>query len=103
MVTEMSERRQLPHFASESEEADWWYENREKHAEDFVQAIAEGRVTRNGLKKRLEAARAMTTIALDTEDVSKAKALAERRGMEVASYLQLLVHEALEREEQSAA
>ncbi len=31
-------------------------------------------------------------------DISKARELAERRGMEVASYLSLLVHEALERE-----
>ncbi len=99
----MNETRKLPAFASEDEEADWWYDNREKHAEEFLQAMAEGRVKRGGLAQRLAAAKALTTIDLDTSDISKAQALAEKHGMEVTTYLKQLVHEALEREDKTAA
>ena len=28
----------VPKFANETEEADWWYANRERHAEEFAEA-----------------------------------------------------------------
>jgi hypothetical protein len=94
----MSDVKHLPAFRSEEEEADWWYDNREQHAEDFVRAMAEGRVKRGGLAQRLAAARGIPMLDLPADDISRARELAERRGMEVATYLSLLVHEALERE-----
>lgn len=36
----------VPKFANETEEADWWYDNRERHDEEFAAAIAQGRVRR---------------------------------------------------------
>ncbi len=60
----MSEPKKLPAFSSEASEAAWWFENSDKHDEEFFQRV--------------------------------------RRGMEVASYLSLLMHEALERESQGA-
>lgn len=33
----------IPVFATEAEEARWWYENREELAQDFIDAIREGR------------------------------------------------------------
>jgi hypothetical protein len=38
------EKRRIPVFASESEEAKWWYDNREALADDMVAAIREGRL-----------------------------------------------------------
>jgi hypothetical protein len=93
----MSETRKIPAFTSESEEAEWWFQNRDRHAEEFVQAMEQGRVQRGGLSRRLAAAD--LTLNLNSDDLLKAKTLAERRGMEVSSYLSLLVHLALERED----
>jgi hypothetical protein len=37
------EKRIIPKFETEAEEARWWYENREELAQDFVNAVREGR------------------------------------------------------------
>jgi uncharacterized protein YfaQ (DUF2300 family) len=98
----MSEDLVVPAFASEAEEAEWWYANREDHAAKFSQALADGRVKVNDAARRLAAAQNLMTLHLDKEEITKARSLAERRGMEVASYLKLLVQQALERESQGA-
>lgn len=94
----MSDELTMPRFASEDEEADWWYDNREALAERFEKAYREGRVEVNGLKRRVAALRGVPLVDLSTEDVPAAYALADRKGMELISYLRLLMHEALERE-----
>jgi hypothetical protein len=38
------EKRKLPKFENEAEEARWWYENREELAKDFTNAGREGRL-----------------------------------------------------------
>ena len=38
------EKRRLPKFENEAEEARWWHENREELAKDFTNAGREGRV-----------------------------------------------------------
>jgi hypothetical protein len=95
----MSERI-IPRFASEKEEADWWYENREKHAEEFIQAAAEGRVRRGNLREHFSELRTGTTVSLDPETANKARELAERCGVDVPHLLRTLVHEALQRQKQ---
>ncbi len=37
------EKRIIPKFASEAEEADWWYDHREEIAADMLAAVREGR------------------------------------------------------------
>lgn len=101
MVKTMNERI-IPRFASEKEEADWWYANREKHAEEFIQAAAEGRVQRGNLREHFAALRSGTTISLDAETAREALELAERRGTGIPNVLKVLVHEALQREKQLA-
>jgi hypothetical protein len=38
------EPRRIPVFATEAEEAKWWYDNREELAQDFVEARKAGRI-----------------------------------------------------------
>lgn len=64
------EKRIIPKFASEQEEADWWYDNREELAKDWVNAIREGR-TRRGIGARM---RQQTDAADATPSVSSRKA-----------------------------
>lgn len=94
------ETLKIPKFQSEEEEADWLYKNRERLAAAFLQAAQEGRV-RHGTLKQRGITRA-TTIRLAPEDISRARVLAERRGLRYQTYLKMLIHEALEREEKAS-
>jgi predicted DNA binding CopG/RHH family protein len=92
----MDEKPKIPDFASEDEEARWWFDNQESLDEQFIKAAAEGRLGRGTVARR--AAIPTTTIRLDPEDISKARVLAERRGLKYQTYLKMLIHEALQKE-----
>jgi len=94
----------VPKFATEAEEAKWWYDNRELVSEEFQKAAKEGRLRRGGVA-RLMAERGIplpqpqalptTTIRLDPEDISKARVQAAERGLRYQTYLKMIIHEAL--------
>lgn len=95
----------VPKFASESEEASWWFKNREKVSAEFRKAAKEGRLRRGGVR-RLFAERGIpfpeppqplptTTIRLDPEDIAKAREQAARKGLRYQTYLKMIIHEAL--------
>jgi predicted DNA binding CopG/RHH family protein len=90
----------IPKFENEADEATWAYEHREDLAAAFLQAAQEGRVRQGTLKQR--GVTPATTIRLAPEDISRARALAERRGLRYQTYLKMLIHEALEREEKAS-
>ena len=53
-------KRIVPTFASEAEEADWWYENRHIHDQQFLAAMRSGEaqiLTREKLLARIEASK----------------------------------------------
>jgi predicted DNA binding CopG/RHH family protein len=91
----------IPKFENETDEANWLYENREGLADAFLQAAKEGRVRKGTVKQR--GITPPTTIRLAPEDISRARTLAERRGLRYQTYLKMLIHEALEREERVAS
>ena len=99
----MSERNVLPAFASEAEEAQWWFDHREEHADNFLKAAAEGRVKRGAFAARLAAAQNRVVLNLGPDDMAKAKAVAERSGLEVDALIYQIVQDALNRAEQNAA
>jgi hypothetical protein len=80
----------IPKFATEAEEAKWWYDNREKLSVEFDKAAKEGRLRRGGVACLL-AERGIslpqpqplpsTTIRLDPEDIAKARVQAGERGL----------------------
>jgi len=90
------EKRILPDFKSEAEEAKWWFDNQDELDKDFAQAAAEGRLGR-GTAARIGGI-PTTTIRLDPVDIEMARKLAEKRGLKYQTYLKMLLHEALERE-----
>jgi predicted DNA binding CopG/RHH family protein len=91
----MSQKLEIPIFATESEEADWWYENRVLVEKEFHNAIAEGRV-KQGVPIPPSQRRIQTTISLDPVDSKKAHAIAAKRGLKYETYLEMLVHQELE-------
>src|SRR5438270_11776371 len=103
----MADKLIIPTFASEAEEAEWWYKHRDELTKAFVEAAARGEL-RTGSAARLARERSAgitptTTIRLDSEDISRARALAAKRGLRYQTYLKMLLHEALEAEEKKLA
>jgi predicted DNA binding CopG/RHH family protein len=95
------ETLKIPKFETEADEANWLFENRESLATEFLKAAQEGRVRQGTLKQR--GVTPPTTIRLAPEDISRARTLAERRGLRYQTYLKMLIHEALEQEERKAS
>ena len=95
------ETLKIPKFENEADEARWLYEDREGLATAFLQAAQEGRVRQGTLRQR--GVTPPTTIRLALEDISRVRTLADRRGLRYQTYLKMLIHEALEREERLAS
>ncbi|HEY5056653.1 MAG TPA: hypothetical protein VII58_10870 [Acidobacteriaceae bacterium] len=87
------EKRVLPDFKSEAEEAKWWFDHQDELDKDFEQAAKEGRLGR-GTAARLGGI-PTTTIRLDPGDIALAREQASTRGLKYQTYLKMLVHEAL--------
>jgi hypothetical protein len=75
----MDEYLKVPRFESESDEAAWWFQNRDRIAQDFDRAAIEGKLTRGTVARRGNTP--TTTIRLDPADISKARSLAQKRGL----------------------
>jgi hypothetical protein len=95
------ETLKTPYFENEADEANWLYENREALAGAFLKTARTGGLRQSTLKQ--QGVTPPTTIRLATEDISRARVLAERRGLRYQTYLKMLIHEALEREERQAS
>ena len=89
------EKRILPDFKSEAEEAQWWFDNQDELFKDFERAAAEGGLGR-GTAARIGAI-PTTTIRLDPDDIALARDQATDRGLKYQTYLKMLLHEALQR------
>ncbi len=99
----------VPAFATEAEEAKWWYDNRDKVSDEFEKAAKEGRLGRGGIR-RLFAEKGIpfkeasptptTTIRLDPQDIAKARVQAAERGLRYQTYLKMIIHEALRNADQ---
>jgi hypothetical protein len=48
------EKRIIPAFQSEAEEAQWWYDHREEIGADMLAAVREGRTSLSSPSKRLQ-------------------------------------------------
>jgi hypothetical protein len=106
----MADKLKLPKFASEAEEAQWWFDHRnDEVTKAFKDAAAKGKLGTGSVaslaRKRDTAAGVTptTTIRLDPDDISRARALAAQRGLRYQTYLKMLVHEALAAEEKKLA
>lgn len=81
-------------FASEAEEAAWWEAHEDDIADEFEKAGAEGRLGHGTALRR--AAQESIIISLDPEDIAMAREQAAKRGLRYETYLEQIVHAALE-------
>jgi predicted DNA binding CopG/RHH family protein len=92
-------RRVLPAFKTEAEEAEWWYKNRARLDKDFLQAARKGelkRLDRATLKRRLAASKSrVISIRLPEDDIELARQQASRKGLPYQTYIKSVLHQAL--------
>jgi predicted DNA binding CopG/RHH family protein len=97
----MAEEFKVPKFKNEAEEAKWWDSQSENLLHEFKRAAAEGRLGRGTAKRK--GATPTTTIRLEQEDISRARVLAEQKGLRYQTYLKMLLRESLLKEEKKVA
>jgi predicted DNA binding CopG/RHH family protein len=92
----MTNKRVIPHFASEAEEAQWWFDHSDELDKDFEQAIANGTIGRGVLAMRFGLA--PNIVHLSAIDIEMARRQAAERGLDFEPYVQNLIHHALVKE-----
>jgi predicted DNA binding CopG/RHH family protein len=103
----MPEKFVVPRFSSEAEEAQWWDSHQDLIAEKFEQAAAagelgRGRAAQMARERTTGGASPTITIRLPEADLERARKLAATRGLRYQTYLKMLIHESLDREERRA-
>ncbi len=97
----MNDGVKIPSFASEDEEAEWWFQNREELADGFVRAASEKRLKSGStiLRRARQADRLaqVLTIHLSEEDSTKIRRIAAEYGQGEAECAASILHRALEK------
>jgi predicted DNA binding CopG/RHH family protein len=104
-------KRAVPAFASEAEEAAWWYQNRNSHDAEFAAAVEnrEAQVlTVEKLRERIEASKAkkpaqVISLRVAEADLAMARRQAEQKGLPYQTYIKSLLHETLAAREKRKA
>jgi predicted DNA binding CopG/RHH family protein len=89
----MTNKRVIPKFASEAEEANWWFEHADDFADDIMVAIADGTLVRGKTAHRFGLV--SNLIELKPKDADLAREQAAKQGVAYETYIQELVHQAL--------
>ncbi len=92
----MVEKRALPEFKSEAEEADWWFAHQDEVLDDFIAAEAEGRLGQG--PALVYSVPSSNVIHLEPRSIAVAREQAARRGLDYEEYVKRLVDEGLVRE-----
>jgi predicted DNA binding CopG/RHH family protein len=103
----VTKKRVVPKFSSETEEAEWWYRNRDMISRDLKEVAKAGELkvlTPERLRERLQASASSRniTIRMQESDIERARRLAEKKGIGYQTYMKILLREALDREDRKA-
>ena len=96
-MAEKVERIVVPKFKTEAQEAQWWYENREKVEDALIGAMDNGTIRRGTAQRLTSAARTSrnVTIRMAESDLDLARKQAEEKGLPYQTYIKSVLHEAL--------
>ena len=103
MNKDMKQRKRvIPAFATEAEEADWWYKNRNKDGRELRAAIKTGHatlLTKQKLRERIAASKKtpapVVALRIPEDDLALARKQAEQKGLPYQTYIKSLLHETL--------
>jgi hypothetical protein len=92
----------VPTFATEAEEAEWWYKNRNVHGRQLLAAVNSGEariLTKEKLLERIAASKktpaAVVALRIPEADLALARKQAEQKGLPYQTYIKSLLHETL--------
>jgi predicted DNA binding CopG/RHH family protein len=95
-------KRIVPNFATEAEEAEWWYKNRNVHGKHLLAAVKSGEaqiLTKEKLLARLAASKKapapVVALRIPEADLALARKQAEQKGLPYQTYIKSLLHETL--------
>ena len=93
----MKQKRVIPAFKSESEEAEWWHKKRGGLDKDLVEAAKKlKRLDQATLKTRLAASKSrVVSIRLPETDLELARRQASQKGLPYQTYIKSVLHQAL--------
>lgn len=100
--------RIVPVFNTESEEAKWWFKNRNTHGKQLLAAVKSGEaqvLTKEKLLERIAASKKtaapVVAIRIPVADLLLARKQAEQKGLPYQTYIKSLLHETLTARENS--
>jgi predicted DNA binding CopG/RHH family protein len=103
-------KRTVPTFATEAEEAAWWYKNRDAHGAQLLAAVKRGDaqlLTKENLLERIAASRKtpapVVALRIPHADLALARKQAEEKGLPYQTYIKSLLHETLAAREKRKA
>jgi predicted DNA binding CopG/RHH family protein len=104
-MTRRGERIAVPKFKTETEEAQWWYENRDMVQDALIKAIDDGTIQRGTAQRLTREARASrnVTLRMAQADLDLARKQAEEKGLPYQTYIKSLLHEALTKQDRRRA
>jgi hypothetical protein len=101
-------KRIVPTFATETEEAEWWYKNRNIHGKQLLAAVKSGEaqvLTKEKLMARIAASQIkaiikkppapVVALRIPQADLALARKQAEEKGLPYQTYIKSLLHESL--------
>jgi hypothetical protein len=96
-----ADRPKVPEFKTEADEAQWWNDHVGMGAEELAH---EGVGKRGAVRKLIKDAGEWRNIIirLPVHDIERAQELAEKKGIGYQTYMELLLREALDREQLKA-
>jgi predicted DNA binding CopG/RHH family protein len=105
MAYKKDERIVVPKFKTEADEAQWWYENRERVEDALINAMDKGTIRRGTAQRLTSEARASRniTIRMAEADLNLARKQAEEKGLPYQTYIKSVLHEALVKRERRRA
>jgi predicted DNA binding CopG/RHH family protein len=104
-MTHKVENLKVPKFKTEAEEAQWWYDNRDKVENALMNAMDNGTIQRGTAQRLTNQARASrnVTIRMAEADLDLARKQAEEKGLPYQTYIKSVLHEALVKRGRSRA
>src|SRR5262245_16447509 len=98
-------RPKIPKLKNEAEEAQWWDERKSMVEANLRDALRAGTAQRGAAQRLVREARESKniTIRMPLRDIERARVLADKKGIGYQTYMKILLHEALEREEKRKA
>src|SRR5579863_4677181 len=101
-TTKKQRKRVVPAFATEAEEAEWWYDNRNQHGKQLLDAVKSGEaqvLTKEKLRERIAASKKtpapVVALRIPEADLTLARRQAEKKGLPYQTYIKSLLHETL--------